>query len=189
MKNKGFTLVELLVVMVILGILASLIGPSFLNLRRKSSLNNSIQNFKTALEEAFSSSRSKSRIYGIGIGGREDDPDKPYTNKKIHKFSYDYKSCYKDNLFDFSSEECQKSKIFTDEPFEGSVHLTQEADNSIIGGFFIYFIPPYGNISAGNGNFLSNVKGEDDVLEITLVDDYDNKKSFKIYERSGLISK
>lgn len=185
MKNKGFTLIELVVVMVILGILASMIGPSFLNFRRKKDLDYSVQNFRIALSEAFSSSRSKSRIYGVGLGGRQGDQDAEYTNRKIQKFSYDYKSCMENGILNLSKQNCLDSKISIDEPFLGTVHVIEGTSGILSGGFFIYFIPPHGDISwNGTLNGNTNEKG---VLEVILEDDYGNKKSFKIYEKSGLI--
>ncbi len=183
-KLKGFTLIELVVVMVILGILASMIGPSFLDFRRKIDLDYSVQNFRTALSEAFSSSRSKSRIYGVGIGGRQENEDAEYTNKKINKFSYDYKSCMENGRLNLT-EECLQTKISVDENFLGTTHIIEGTNNVLSGGFFIYFLPPHGDIS-WNGILNGNTE-EEGVLEVIMVDDYENKRSFKIYEKSGLI--
>ncbi len=184
LKNKGFTLIELIVVMIILAILASMIGPSFLNFRRKKDLDYSVQNFRVALSEAFSSSRSKSRIYGVGVGGRQDDLEAEYTNKKIQKFSYDYKACMQNGILNLS-DDCLATKVSTDEPFLGTVHVIEGTSSMLSGGFFIYFLPPHGDIS-WNGRLSSNTE-EEGVLEVILEDDYGNKKSFKIYENSGLV--
>ncbi len=174
-KKEGFTLVELLLVIVIIGILSALLGPSFLDFSRKKDIEYSVDSFKTTLSEAFSSSRSSTKIYQVAIGGRPD-------NDTVKTYSYDYTSCCANGICEFSNsntetEACMNSKQeIYQEPFLGTVKLIEP-----MGGFSIYFLPPHGDI-VWNGRIEN-----DGVLEVVLADEYDHEKPFKIYERSGLV--
>ncbi|MDX2321501.1 MAG: prepilin-type N-terminal cleavage/methylation domain-containing protein [Moritella sp.] len=64
MKSKGFTLIELVVVIVILGILAATAVPKFINLQRDARIA-SLDGFVGALKAANSIVMSKATIVGI----------------------------------------------------------------------------------------------------------------------------
>lgn len=68
MKKKGFNLIELVVVMALVGILASATWPSINDFRKTYQFSNSIEIFDSYLGKGFSESRSKSeeiRIQGV----------------------------------------------------------------------------------------------------------------------------
>lgn len=63
MTQRGFTLIELVVVLALLGILASLIAPSFMSYQNKTRLRMSAQLVETSLSEAFSLARSEPAFF------------------------------------------------------------------------------------------------------------------------------
>lgn len=65
MNKKAFTLIEIMITFVILGIMSSLVAPSFFAYQRQKDLDLSIQLIETTLEKSFSSSRSVPRIFGV----------------------------------------------------------------------------------------------------------------------------
>lgn len=90
-RNKGFTLIELVVVIVILGILAVTAAPRFLNLQEDAN-EAAIQGAKGAMVSAISLFHAKWLIDG------EPDPDNPdgregdwgYTIYELHYNRYGY---------------------------------------------------------------------------------------------------
>lgn len=66
-KSHGFTLLELIIVVGILGLLLAVIMPSFLNFRRNSILNTETQNVITLVNKARMSSMSSREDAQYGI--------------------------------------------------------------------------------------------------------------------------
>lgn len=164
--KPGFTLIELIVVMVLIGIMASMIGPSFLNYSRKQAINQTHQEFQTFLSEAFSDSRSGGALTGVLA---------EFENNEIKQVEYDYGICCPQGVCTFG-DGCEvlegSEQVYQ---FEETVKLV-EPDS----GIAIFFRPPQGDI-------LWNGEVEDDFIDIKLADDFNNERSFRIYSRSGLI--
>ncbi|GAM64199.1 MSHA pilin protein mshA [Vibrio ishigakensis] len=64
MKRSGFTLIELIVVLVILGVLAIVAAPKFLNLQQDARIT-TLEGFKTAMQGVITQVQSKSYIEGL----------------------------------------------------------------------------------------------------------------------------
>ncbi len=66
-KSHGFTLLELIIVVGILGLLLAVIMPSFLNFRRNSILSTETQNVITLVNKARLSSMSSKEDFQYGV--------------------------------------------------------------------------------------------------------------------------
>lgn len=73
-KNQGFTLVEILIALVILGILSAIAAPSFLSLFSKNKVNDALTQVRGALQEAQRQAIRNSKSCTVTIDT---------TNKKI----------------------------------------------------------------------------------------------------------
>ncbi|MDH3324718.1 MAG: type II secretion system GspH family protein, partial [Candidatus Peregrinibacteria bacterium] len=64
-KKKAFTLMEIIVAIAIMGMMASLISPSYLAYRRNAQLKLAAQSLQTAFGEAFSLARSSNETFCV----------------------------------------------------------------------------------------------------------------------------
>lgn len=130
-KTKGFTLMELMVVITLIGIIASMIGPGFLDFYERKNIKDSIQTLKTTFSKGFSSARSNNLVFGV----------KGLKNKQEITF------------FECDFPNCTNQKNFKTESLESKVSIN--SDN-----FEIHFSPPHGNISYFAENNVENTTDE-----------------------------
>jgi MSHA pilin protein MshA len=81
-KQKGFTLIELVVVIVILGILAVTAAPKFIDIQDDAKTA-TLQGVKAAMQSAATLVHSKSLIKGNEDAGREDAPTVTINGKDL----------------------------------------------------------------------------------------------------------
>jgi len=74
MKNKGFTLIELIAVIVVLGVLAVTAAPKFINLQTDAK-NASLQGLKGAIESGLAIGYSKLALNGLQNAHHITSPD------------------------------------------------------------------------------------------------------------------
>jgi prepilin-type N-terminal cleavage/methylation domain-containing protein len=73
-QNQGFTLIETLIIVVIIGVLSALAGPSFLSMFNRNKVNDALDQLRGALQEAQREAIRKSQSCTVTIDT---------TNKKI----------------------------------------------------------------------------------------------------------
>jgi prepilin-type N-terminal cleavage/methylation domain-containing protein len=69
LSNKGFTLIETLVIIVIVGVLAAIAAPSFLTWYSKVKINNALAELEGALKEAQREAIRKSQNCTVTVPG------------------------------------------------------------------------------------------------------------------------
>lgn len=131
-KSKGFTLMELMVVITLIGIVASMIGPGFLDFYKRKNIKDSVQTLTTTFSKGFSSARSKALIFGAE--GKKEEGE-------IIFFECDFPSCT--TKTNFQSEELEKNVKIKSDDFE------------------IRFFPPHGDIGYFSENGLENTIDDD----------------------------
>lgn len=99
-KTKGFTLVELIIVIVVLGILAVTAAPSFFNFSSDARIN-VLKNIAAAIETAAEQSRMKAIIVGAENQPRSSASNPPEVT--INGFSMELKYGYPEAFADASS--------------------------------------------------------------------------------------
>lgn len=71
-NNQGFTIIEILIILLTVGILSAISAPSFLGLLNRSKVNNAVAQVQGALQEAQREAIRKSKICTVYV------PDKTY---------------------------------------------------------------------------------------------------------------
>lgn len=73
-KDQGFTMIEVIVVLIIIGILSAIMAPSFLSMFNKNKVNDTLEQVRGALREAQREAIRKSKSCAVTLDT---------TNKKI----------------------------------------------------------------------------------------------------------
>lgn len=167
MKKSGFTLIEMVVSMAILGVLSGIVAPTFMGYQNKKNRDYSIDLLQTSLQSAFSESRSEIRIFGVkGL---------------ISVDGYTFFSC------DYFEEEDRASVC--DDSTEGYTEKLMNYESDIVNksSFFIQFVPPHGDIDIWNSHRDEKPLGKENI--ITLVHEgTGDEASLRIYKDSGFIA-
>lgn len=66
-KNRGFTLIELMVTIAVMGIIASMAAPSFTKTIRKNQLINDVRDFENSLEDLRSNALLKQKDLSLSL--------------------------------------------------------------------------------------------------------------------------
>ena len=118
-KKSGFSLIELLTVITIIGILSSIAVPSYMKFYRQTNLKNAVGELKSGLNEAFSHARSHSET--VIVTGAEDAQT-------------------------FLVESCETKDCINKKSVEGFENITFKGKVFLKTTFEIKFLAPFGNI-------------------------------------------
>ena len=149
--HKGFSLIELLVVITLVAILSGIFAPNFARFFRKSRLENSVRIVETTLQQAFSSARATPYLYGVK--GTKD-------SNEIISFK-----CLKKNCT--SSTDPVDPQNQPPIKLESSVIINSE-------NFEVRFIPPHGDMQ-----FVGETEDEITIQILSGENDSTNLKLYK----------
>ena len=181
--NSAFTLVEILIVLVIMGILASISIPNFISYQQNIKLTDSANLLDADLYEAFSNARSEPLVYVI-----EGSSSDGYNQ------SYNIYSC-KPNI-----NPCvpiKEKKKLRPGIIISKIEFEKDGNGTEFDNFQIRFWAPHGDITwhddIDNVNYNKNNSEyselDKEVLKITLqvISNTEKFKRIKIYKNSGFI--
>lgn len=159
MKQKGFTLIELVIVIIVLGILAATAVPRFINLQLDAK-NAALEGLKGAIADAVELSYSKLAIEGLE---KEDIfilPGVPNSFPSVEKwcssclFTYGYPGSSPMTFESILDHVLLRTSELSD--FEASFEVGNSADNSSPSTRGIYFsFPGNFNTATGVGNIIT----------------------------------
>lgn len=138
-RNTGFTLIELIVVITLFGILAAISGPSFAQFLESSRLQYSQQLIETSLGQAFSSARSHPE--SITVHG--------WAGSRFFEF-------------------VPQNSVAQITPCKKESATCRQLDRGITfqDDFSITFTPPYGDIEPREGETSIFLKSKSNIVEI-----------------------
>lgn len=169
MKKYGFSLVELIVTMAIIGILSGMVAPTFMQYQQKRKLSFSIDLVETALQKSFSNARSEPRIFGV----KGEQNGEGYT-----MFSCVYKEEDTEHLCQRSFNDYKETRI----SFESGVKNRHS--------FFIQFLPPHGDIDLDSTIDETSVQTGNSENRLVLQNQKTQEtNTIRVYTTSGLIEK
>ncbi len=155
---------EMVVSMVIIGLLSSVVTPTFLGYQRQRAFDFSVDILQTSFYQAFSNARSGITI--VSIEGHQ-------------------------NASGYTIFECPYNEnIRCDGDVKESVITFIDYENGIRNetSFFLQFLPPLGNIDIQNSHIHNTSLNNTEGSQLTLVQESTEKKrSLRVYPRSGFI--
>lgn len=167
MKKVGypaFTLIEILVVVVLMGILATIMAPDYLRFKQRIDLKNSLSLLQTDFYEAYSLARSRSRHYEV----------RGLQNSNF----YQLWECTDFDLTDDGLYNCSDSVEVSGPDGEISRNLVGNTELASA-DFRVRFLAPHGDMQI--------ISPADNPLNITL-DNEGLESNLHLYEASGLIT-
>lgn len=137
MKNRGFTLVELIIVIVILGILAVTALPRFIDISSDAKIS-TLNGFKASMESAAKLFVSKAIIQGLENGGAVnteyglyDSTDNGYPEPKSEATNPN--KFFIETFLDLSDPDIESIANNTRKATHGDVRVHETNDQSFIG--------------------------------------------------------